>query len=150
MAKQALYRAFISRMDSAYAAAMYLESSWYAYSVLEDRLISMLRNSGGVGENGGGASGKPIRMMGPKLKELKRRAKKDKLLAAYFEHDALNAWKESRNNLMHAMGDATMPINDIDVAAKKLAEDGRKLVGDYSAACRRLKKHREKVVVTGV
>lgn len=147
MAKQELYRTFISRMEAAYAGAMYFEASWYAYAVLEDRLVSLLRNSGGVGENNGGTSGKPIRMMGPKLKELTRRAKKDALLKANFEHDQLNTWKESRNNLMHAMAEATMSVSDIDAAAKKLAEDGRILVGDYSAACRRLKKHRAKVVV---
>lgn len=145
MSKQALYKVFMARMEAAYNASMYLEASWYAYAVLEDRLVSLLRNSGGVGENDGGASGKPIRMMGPKLKELSRRAKKDKLLKENFEHDKLDAWKESRNNLMHAMGDATMTITDIDVTAKKLVEDGRALVREYASACRRLKKHRDKV-----
>ena len=145
MPKQALYKIFMARMEAAYDASMYLEASWYAYAILEDRLVSLLKNSGGVGENDGGASGKPIRMMGPKLKELFRRAKKDKLLKENFEHNNLNNWKESRNNLMHAMGDATMPIEDIDATAKKLVEDGRALVREYAAACRRLKKHRDKV-----
>lgn len=147
MPKEALYRTFMSRMQSAYEASMYLEASWYIYAVLEDRLVSLLKNSGGVGENDGGSSGKPIRMMGPKLKELSRRAKKDKLLAAYFEHDKLNAWKESRNNLMHAMGDATMQLNEIDTAAEKLAKEGQELVREYAAACRRLKANRDKVAV---
>ncbi len=145
MPKQALYKTFMARMHAAYEASMYLEATWYAYAVLEDRLVSLLRNSGGVGENNGGASGKPIRMMGPKLKELSRRSKKDNLLKENFEHDKLNNWKESRNNLMHAMGDATMSISDIDAAAKKLAEDGMALVREYASACRRVKKHRDKV-----
>ena len=145
MPKQALYKTFMTRMNSAYEASMYLEATWYAYAVLEDRLVSLLRNSGGVGENDGGTNGKPIRMMGPKLKELSRRAKKDKLLKENFEHDKLNDWKESRNNLMHAMGDATMSISDIDTTARKLAEDGMALVREYASACRRLKKHRDKV-----
>jgi hypothetical protein len=132
-------------MDAAYNASMYLEASWYAYSVLEDRLLSLLRSSGGVGEKSNGAGGKPIRMMGPKLKELSRRAKKDKLLKENFEHDKLDTWKASRNTLIHAMADATMPIEDIDAFAKKLAEDGRALVREYASACRRLKKHRDKV-----
>jgi hypothetical protein len=145
VAKEALYKTFIARMESAYKSSMYLEASWYAYAVLEDRLVSLLQNSGGIGENDGGASGKPIRMMGPKLKELSRRSKKDPLLKANFEHDKLNVWKESRNTLMHAMGDASMSIGAIDVAAKKLADDGQLLVREYAAACRRLKKHRGKV-----
>lgn len=147
MPKQALYKTFMSRMDIAYDSSMYLEASWYAYAVLEDRLVSLLQNSGGIGENNGGAGGKPIRMMGPKLNELTRRAKKDKLLKENFEHDKLNDWKESRNNLMHAMGDAALPIADIDSAAKQLAEDGRELVREYASAARRLKKHRDKVPV---
>ena len=146
MPKHALYKTFMSRMDAAYEASMYLEASWYSYAVLEDRLISLLRNSGGVGENDGGAGGKPIRMMGPKLKELSRRAKKDKLLKENFEHDKLNDWKESRNNLMHAMGNATMPILVRDATSNKLAENGRTLVREYASACRRLKKHRGKVL----
>lgn len=144
MAKHALYKKFLSRLDDAFSSEMYLEASWYAYAVLEDRLVSMLENSGGVGEKQGGSSGKPIRMMGPKLKELSRRAKKDNLLNANFEYQNLNTWKESRNNLMHAMGDATMSIEDIDAAARKLAEEGRELIRVYAAACRRLKKHRAK------
>jgi hypothetical protein len=134
-------------MDITYDSSMYLEASWYAYAVLEDRLVSLLKNSGGIGEKNGGAGGKPIRMMGPKLKELTRRAKKDKLLKENFEHDKLNDWKESRNNLMHAMGDATLTISDIDIAAKQLAKDGRELVREYASAARRLKKHRDKVPV---
>lgn len=145
MPKQVLYKTFMSRMNAAYESSMYLEATWYAYAVLEDRLVSLLRNSGGVGENDGGASGKPIRMMGPKLRALSHRAKKDKLLKDNFEHDKLNEWKESRNNLMHAMGDATMPIADIDATARKLAEDGQTLVREYASACRRMKKHRDKV-----
>ena len=147
MPKEDLYRTFMARMQSAYQSSMYLEASWYIYAVLEDRLVSLLQNSGGAGENAGGTSGKPIRMMGPKLKELSRRSKKDRLLEANFEHDKLHAWKESRNNLMHAMGGATMPVNEIDAAAKRLAEDGQELVREYAAACRRLKTHREKVSV---
>jgi hypothetical protein len=147
MAKHALYKTFMTRMNDAYQATMYLEASWYVYAVLEDRLVSLLRSSGGVGETNGGAGGKPIRMMGPKLKELSRRSKTDKLLKECFEYSRLNTWKESRNNLMHAMGDASMSIQDIDLAAKRLAEEGIELVKEYAAACRRLKKHRDKVTV---
>ena len=144
MAKDALYQTFMTRMTAAITGCNYLEASWYAYAVLEDRLQSMLRNSGGAGVGG---KGKPIKMMGPKLKELAHRAKKDALLKANFEHDRLDTWKHERNNLMHAMADASMSLPDIDVAAKKLAEDGSALVREYSAACRRLKAHRAKVAV---
>jgi len=86
-------------------------------------------------------------MMGPKLKELTNRAKKDALLKAYFKYDKLNARKHERNNLIHAMADASMSLAAIGPAAKKLAEDGTLLVRDYLAACRRLKANRHKVAI---
>lgn len=144
MPKQSLYKTFISRLESAYEDGRYFEASWYAYAVLEDRLRSLLRNSGGEGVGG---SARPIRMMGAKLKELSDRALSDKLLKANFEHDRLDAWKDDRNNLMHAMAEATMTIAQIDQAAKKLAKEGVELVREYAAACRRLKKHRSKVPI---
>ena len=102
----------------------------------------MLRSTGGEGVGG---PGKPIRMMGPKLKELKHRAKSDELLKVNFEHDRLNTWKEARNNLMHAMADAAMSIEQIDAQAEQLSLEGEELVRVFSAACRRLKSHRSKV-----
>ncbi len=142
MSKQALYSTFISRMKEAHEAKRFFEASWYAYAVLEDRLRSMLRSTGGEGVGG---PGKPIRMMGPKLKELKHRAKSDELLKVNFEHDRLNTWKEARNNLMHAMADAAMSIEQIDAQAEQLSLEGEELVRVFSAACRRLKSHRSKV-----
>jgi hypothetical protein len=68
MPKEALYKTLISRMESASDAGMYPEASWYSYAALEDRLVSLPKNSGGVGEKAGGANGKPIKMTGPKLK----------------------------------------------------------------------------------
>ena len=50
MAKEALYREFMSRMNAADQAGNYLEASWYAYAILEDRLRSLLRSSGGEGK----------------------------------------------------------------------------------------------------
>lgn len=144
MTKRALYSLFITRMSEAHEAGQYFESSWYAYAVLEDRLRSLLRSSGGEGVGG---PGKPIRMLGPKLKELKHRAKSDALLKANFEYDRLNTWKDARNNLMHAMADASMSVEHIDGAAKQLSEEGALLVRVFSAACQRVKKHREKVEV---
>ena len=91
------------------------------------------------------AGGKPIQMMGPKLDELKWRAKSDKLLAANFDYAGINKWKKDRNNLTHAMADASMTLTQIDEAAKKLAQDGAELVRTVSSACRRLKAHRDKV-----
>ena len=140
MAKQQLYKDFIARLETSFNDGHYFESAWYSYAVLEDRLRSLLRSSGGETHT---KTGKHIRMMGPKLRELKERWPKHPLLAGTFTvelHDRLDDWKESRNDLMHAMADATMSLADIDAQAKVLANDGKTLVRDYCSACRRLKR----------
>jgi hypothetical protein len=139
MAKEKLYESFITRLEAANADEAFLECSWYCYAVLEDRLLSFLRGSGGVNYG----NGKPIRMMGPKMKELKLRKSHDSLLAAQLTDrlfDRLDKWKDDRNDLMHAMADATLTIEQIDKDAQKLSSEGKKLVRDYCAACRRYKK----------
>lgn len=143
--KRYLYRVLIDRLRIAFNGGTYFESAWYSYAVLEDRLCSLLRLSGGDTY----ASGKAIQMMGPKLKELKARRLSDATLAAVFTddlQDRLNNWKNNRNSLMHAMANAVMPIEDIDALAKKIAEQGNTLVRDYCSACYRLKKQIKKSV----
>jgi len=141
--KKKLYQDLVTRMDGAAEAGRDVEASWFAYAVLEDRLRSMLRQSGGEGENKG--IGKPIRMMGPKLKNLRQRAKKDALLESCFEYERLNKWKNERNDLVHAMADGTLNIEAIDQKIVELAREGVDLARLYTAAARRLKKHRDKV-----
>lgn len=144
MPKENHYRIFIRRLEKALNDGHYLESSWYAYAVLEDRLRSLLRSSGGEAHH---TTGKKITMMGPKLRELKDRRANDAIISAQFTdalHDSLHLWKEDRNNLTHAMADASISIEDIDTLAQKLAHDGKKLVRDYCALCRRVKKQNKK------
>jgi hypothetical protein len=142
MSKKSLYQTFISRLESANSERRFLEAAWYAYAILEDRLLSLMRSTGGIGKGG---NGKPIHMMGPKLAELQYRAKSDALLRENFEYTKLKTWTKARNDLMHAMADASMTIEQIDSAAEALATEGAALVRTYAAACRRLKKHRAKV-----
>ncbi len=146
--KRKLYKDLLNRMDAARTANRDVEASWYAYAVLEDRLRSMLRQSGGEGEKKG--VGKPIRMMGPKLKELSRRAKKDALLKNCFEYDRLNQWKNDRNTLVHAMADGRHDIEQIDGLAKSLAQEGVDLAWLYAREAQRLKKNRSQVVVPAI
>ena len=141
MGKRSLYESFIERIDHHASSGNFFEASWYIYAVLEDRLISMLQNSGGSTQS----NGNPIRMLGPKLSTLKARATSDTLLAVNFPHDAIFDWKERRNDLMHAMAEGSMDIDQIDESAKSLAEDGQELVRTVSACAMRLKKHRSKV-----
>ena len=45
--KRELYEELYERMNTAHDAGFNLEASWFAYAVIEDRLLSLLRNSGG-------------------------------------------------------------------------------------------------------
>ena len=139
--KRTLFESFHDRMNNAIEKRFYLEASWYAYALLEDRLVSMLKQSGGVGKNG---SNTPIKMLGPKLGELKSRANTDKLLLENLPATKIHDWKEERNDLMHAMAEGTMTQAEIDKKAYLLALQGRELVKEVSAAAMRLKKHRAK------
>jgi hypothetical protein len=140
--KRELFEGFHKRMDEAINQNFYLEASWYAYAIIEDRLVSMLLQSGGIGLNGGSA---PIRMLGKKLSELERRAGNDELLKVNLVPSKIRDWASSRNELMHAMADGSLDQQLIDKNAYLLATSGKALVRDISAAAMRLKKHRAKV-----
>jgi hypothetical protein len=148
MAKRKLYEIFLDRMTAAIAANMPFEASWYAYAILEDRLVSMLHQSGGAVT----VKGDPIRMMGPKIKKLRSRAKKDDLLKVNFPQTDVDVkktelwkWKDARDALMHGMADGSLTINQIDIMVANVAVEGARLSRLYAAAATRLKKHREKV-----
>jgi hypothetical protein len=139
--KRSLYEDFIGRIDTSIASGHFFEASWYIYAALEDRLISMLQQTGGATF----ASGKKITMLGPKIGELDARQSSDQLLAANFPKARIQAWGKRRNDLMHGMADGSLAIEQIDADARSLATDGRALLRDVAAAAMRLKKHRSKV-----
>lgn len=139
--KQQLYQAFIERMENAEKEGFYFEACWYASAILEDRLLSLLTSTGGVPFS----RGRPIRMLGPKLKALIERATDNDVLRQNVDLAAINDWKDRRNDLMHAMAEGTQTLNEIEAAAKALAEDALELVRDTAAAARRLKRNRQRV-----
>jgi hypothetical protein len=140
MRKRDLYATLIERCEAAAAKAAYFESSWYAYAVLEDRLRSLLRSSGGETKTVDGVE-KTIRMMGPKLDALRGRAKTNHRLRAGLPVPRLRAWINTRNSLMHRMADGTIRIEEIDEQVQQLALEGVDLARECSASARRLKKH---------
>lgn len=131
MAKYDLYEVMIRRLDEAIESNQFFQASWYAYALLEDRLLSLLKSSG---------STRSLRMLGPKIGALNKLAQSDAVLSANFESVRLSAWNKVRNDLMHAMAEGSMSIEDIDAQAEALAAEGRELVRLYSAAARRVKK----------
>lgn len=144
LTKREHHQVLLDRMKNAHSSEMYLESSWYAYTVLEDRLLSALRQSGGATY----ANNRPIRMLGKKMQEITNRKKKDKLLVAYFSDALMNRillWKEDRNDLMHAMADGTKTLEEIDKMAYLLSTNAKSLIKEVCSAASLLKKNRDKV-----
>lgn len=142
--KRDYYKVLMHKMQEAHSHKFYLESSWFAFAILEDRLLSALRQSGGSTY----ANNKPIRMLGPKMIEIKKRKRTDKLLKAYFSNelmDKVDKWSKERNGLMHAMADGTQSIEDILKTAYMQSTTAKTLIKDICNAARLLKKYRDKV-----
>jgi hypothetical protein len=138
------YEQLMASMTAAHTAEYYLEASWFAYTILEDRLLSALQQSGGATYK----NHRPIRMLGKKMQEISLRKRNDKLLAAYFSDPLMtriHQWKEDRNDLTHAMADGTKTIAEVKKAAYLLSTSAKSLVRDVASAARLLKKHRPKV-----
>jgi predicted nucleic acid-binding Zn-ribbon protein len=133
----------MGKMEQAHSLEFYLEASWIAYSILEDRLLSALLQTGGSTYS----DGKDIRMLGQKIVELEQRKTNDQLLSAYFNDDLideLKKLKKSRNDLMHELADSTKTILELDKETYLLSENSKSLVNSTCNASRLLKKNREK------
>ncbi|MAL82904.1 MAG: hypothetical protein CMF11_00925 [Idiomarina sp.] len=132
--KYSKYRELISRIDSAIEDGFYLEATWIAYAILEDRLVSALKESGG---------GPSIRMLGPKIGKIKSRQTSSlKMRQAFFGDmiQRLSDWAKKRNALMHALADERLDVPAIDAESESVALEGRELAREFSAACKRFKK----------
>jgi hypothetical protein len=142
--KDTIYQKYIGQFEETIKEGYFFEAAWLEYVLLEDRLVSLLRNSGGEFR----PNGKPILMMGPKIDELKSRMAGNQILKGHLESDdlisRLETWKDERNTLMHSMADGSLSIADIESKIKNLAETGAKLTRDYASAARRVKKHSNK------
>lgn len=141
--KQSHYESLLKRMAKAHDEEHYFEASWYAYAILEDRLRSALRSSGGDTY----ANHRPIRTLGRKMQIIRDRKANDTVLAAMLTDalmDRIYNWKESRNDLMHAMADGSKSLKEVDKEIYLLSGQSSKLIRDVAAACRRLKKRKAK------
>lgn len=135
--KSHLYSVLIARLDQAYSEKNFFESSWYAYAVIEDRLISLLRLTGGETING-----KPIMMLGRKIEILEKRVHHNSALKKFFTQkmqDDLDAWRDERNQLMHDMGTGTITLDEIDRRSQQLSLDGKKVVRELCSVCWKMK-----------
>lgn len=142
--KGTIYQKYIEQFEETIELGYFFEAAWLEYVLIEDRLSSLLRNSGGEFR----PNGKPILMMGPKLNELKSRMAGNQILKGHLDSDdlinRLEKWKDARNTLMHSMADGSLTIADIDIKIANLAKTGAKLTRNYASAARRVKRDSRK------
>lgn len=131
------YKELFERAENAIKEEYYLEASWIISTIIEDRLISLLKQSGGHLK----PNGQEIRMIGPKIIELEDRinANHQQIISVTYGNilDDVKIWKNNRNDLMHALAengsyddffkDIYLLANNGITIAKKLATRARKL-----------------------
>ncbi len=145
ISKGEAYKQLISRMTEAVDAAFYLEASWIAYSIIEDRIASALELTGGPVLS---KQGTPEWRLGLRLDELKRRQRTDADLRGSMLGGTVlqevRGWKDKRNPLMHEMADEAKPFREHHNLAKALALDGEKAARALCDAVTRLRKRKQK------
>lgn len=139
--KKRHYQVLMDKMKAAYAAECYFESAWLAYAILEDRLMSALRLTGGTTFG----NHRPIQTLGPKIGELSNRREHNKAFAACFSAELmaqLEEWKDQRDKVVQAMADYSAPIEAVQEGVYFLAQRGMALASLVCAANHRFKKYR--------
>jgi hypothetical protein len=133
--KDRLYTYLFGRIDSSIAEGYFLESSWIAYAIIEDRLDSILSK---VTKYKG-------RLISRKLEYLSRIS--NPFVRIEFPTGLINridTWTSRRNNLTHEMANARLSIQQITDRSKQVALEGEKLAHDVSSAVMRTKKFLKK------
>lgn len=136
--KKENYELLFDRIKIAHSNKFYLEQSWIAYAIIEDRISSLLAKSGGVLNH----KGEEIRMLGNKISTLEKRNKKNINLRKILYGDILEklkVWSKSRNDLMHALASSRVPVNIHSNEIEAVAVTGEEIAREISSRARRFK-----------
>jgi hypothetical protein len=80
------YQQLLNRLEEAIDAGFFLEASWIAYAVIEDRVCSALLKTEGLPQD---KNGKSLQMLGSKLEVLAKRMHEDPILRSCLEKDEI-------------------------------------------------------------
>jgi hypothetical protein len=98
--KASIYKKYISQLERTEKECYHFESAWLTYVLLEDRLLSILRNTGGENDS----RGRQIRMMGPKIGKIKARLTSNSILRGHLEaKDLIPRLEEWKGNYKKQM-----------------------------------------------
>ena len=131
--KDRLYAHLFARIDASIKNGYFLESSWIAYAIIEDRIDSILKKFNKDRDP-------KVRLISNKLDMLSRI--QSPLVRAQFAPELINrigVWTSRRNNLTHEMANAHFTYQQITVRSKQVALEGELLAHDVSNAAMRTK-----------
>ena len=139
------YQELLNRIQEAIDSGFYLEATWIAYAVIEDRVCSALEKSGGLPKD---KNGKPLRMLGLKLEALSHRMNENSSLRKYLEKDEIVDrvihWKNKRNPLMHSLASEAKSWNTLEQEAKIVALEGKDVAWLLANAVSRFRKYKRR------
>lgn len=124
----------ISRVDIALENKFYLEASWIEYSIIEDRLISVIAKI----DNRNPGNGFKVDKCLKRLKYL-RDNENNTLIVKHFSTvllDNIRTWKNNRNSTMHDLAKKHITEKRIE----NLATEGKLLMRELNASVMRFKK----------
>lgn len=155
MSKKELYEGLIKHMHNAMEEGFFLEASWLAYAILEDRTKRILEVSGA-------RLGNKEKLV-EKAKRLRKLAEDSEVLAVYLNDDVapklsdqdkkagkplpialldrLDPWRIKRNALVHKVADGTIEYEDAAEQVEQLASEGVELAVKFAKVGRQVKKH---------
>ncbi len=134
--KKENYELLIGRMKVAQEKEFFLEQTWIAYAIIEDRILSILDKIGLIQAHS-------IIMLNAKIRILtKEKASRSELRKIFYD-DILKRiiqWAKKRNKLMHALASEKKKIDIADPNIKDIAQTGESLAREISARVWSLKK----------
>jgi hypothetical protein len=139
------YQQLLKRLEEAIDAGFFLEASWIAYAVIEDRICSALLKTGGLPQD---KNGKSLQMLGSKLNILEKRMDEDPILRSCLEKDEILkrvvCWKNKRNPLMHSMASEAKSWSTFEREAAAVAKEGKDIAWLLANAVSRLRKRKQR------
>jgi len=132
--KGKLFETLIKKVDVAIKHKFYLEASWIQYSIIEERLLSIVKKI----DNRNPGNGFKVDKCLTRLKVLITK-ENNELLKRHFTVEfieRIRSWKNNRNSIMHDL--AKKHITETRI--KNLAIDGNKLMRELNATIMRFKK----------
>ena len=118
MQKYANYKTQMGRLKKALINQFYLEAIFIEYAILEDRLESVLRHSG----NWNPKSGRFFSLDSKRKTIAKLAAERKNPISKYFPvelTDSIEAWKNERNRVIHALMKQSLHTEDLSEIARK-------------------------------